>query len=73
MPRCVNFLVRHEKKEKSTYDESKPDGAQDNRDNKVPANTMKSSFMSIFEPLVDHKTTQEDVDKSPQVFNPESL
>lgn len=57
--------MRRENKVTQTYDESKPDGAQDNRDDKVPANTMKSCFMSIFEPLIDDKTTQKDVDKGP--------
>lgn len=63
--------TRKREHQAQTYDESEPDGAQDNRDDKVPANTMKGSLMGIFEPLIDDKASQEDVNKSPQVFDPE--
>lgn len=34
---------------------------------------MKGSFMGIFEPLINDKASQEDMNKGPQVFDPEGF
>lgn len=52
------------------YQETKPDGTKDDRDNKVPAYAMNGSFMCWFSPLIDNKTTEEEVNKSPNIRNP---
>ena len=54
-----------------TYDKSEPSSIKQDRNDKVPADTMDSLFMSRFEPLVDDKSTQEKMNNSPDPFNPE--
>lgn len=38
----------------------------------MPSDTVNSSLMSGFEPLVDDETAKEEVDEGPDVFNPVS-
>lgn len=56
----------------NTYPQRKPNGIQDAGNNKVPANTMDSNFMSRLKPLVDYETSQKDVDNRPDIKDPMS-
>lgn len=55
-----------------TYQESQPGWTKQDGNNKVPSDTVNSSLMSGFEPLVDDETAKEEVDEGPDVFNPVS-
>jgi hypothetical protein len=60
-------------KSAATYPQRKPDSVQDGRNNKVPTYTMNSDFMSRLEPLVNHETTQKEVDERPDIKDPGSF
>jgi hypothetical protein len=54
------------------YQETEPNRAKYDRNNEMPAYAMNGSLMGRFEPLIDDKTKEKEMDKRPNISDPVS-